>query len=103
MNVRKAQIIVGVVGSLATAAAAVFGFLSLFAIILSTSPTLAMSRAWWSFALSLFAMASAGGVMFIGARSKSTVASLGFGLPIFIIALIVSVVMTLRLVVYYLL
>ncbi len=102
MNVRTAQIIMGVVGSLATAAAATVGFLSLLAIILSTSPSSAISLAWWSFALSLFAMASAGFVMVLGARRKSTVASLGFCLPISIIALIISLVMTLRLAVYYL-
>lgn len=40
--------------------------------------------------------------MVLGERRKSTVASLGFGMPISIIALIISLVMTLRLVVYYL-
>jgi hypothetical protein len=102
MNLRTAQIIIGVVGSLATAAAAVVGFLSLLAIILSSSPSSAISLAWWSLALSLFAITAASAVMVLGERRKSTVASLGFGMPISIIALIISLVMTLRLVVYYL-
>jgi len=102
MHVRTAQIITGTLGCIATAAAAILGFLSLLALILSTSPSSAISMAWWSFSLSLFAVASAGAVIVLGARRSSTEASLGFGLPIFIIAPIIIVVMMLRLLVYYL-
>jgi len=83
--VKPAQITAGILGCIATLAGGVLAFLSLFALILSTSPSAAIAMAWWSLSLSLVAVALAGIVMIVGARGQGIGASLGFSLPVLVL------------------